>query len=388
MTRSRGRGPGRREAARPEIFFDRFRSAISRLPTGLIRVMPPAAPTDLERATAALGCALPEIYASFLCSFDGADLFHETLLLAGVGPAAPIDLVALAGDRSGDRPGDRPDELMFALGAGGDRYALDRNGRVLRYDAGADERALAGSSFPAWLDATVAREQVLYGPDGEYAPDVFDPSGEEVAPLIALRQAERALKADPGAADAEHARGLALGRLGRVEAAIGALEAATALDPDNPWPWFDLGRATLDARRSEAAGAAFERAAAREPGPAGARLLAWAARAAGAAGDGDRVIALRAQAIDRDAGLVEALRRAVEAAAVDEDPEAYAEATALLDAIAPEAGGPPRVRLPMAPIAPAASAVREPAARPPRQTPPRRPRRAAPPRSGGSRGGS
>ncbi len=391
MTRGRGRGATRREAGRPEIFFDRFRSAISRLPAGLIRVMPPAAPADLERAAVALGRALPEIYASFLCSFDGADFFHETVILAGVGPAAPLGLVALAQDGPGDGRGDRPGELTFALAAAGDRYALDGDGRVLRYDAGADERALAGSSFPAWLDATVAREQVLYGPDGEYAPDVFDPSGEEVTPLIALRQAERALKADPGAADAEHARGLALGRLGRVEAAIGALGAAAALDPDNPWPWFDLGRAALDGGRSKTAGAAFERAAANEPGPAGARLLAWAARAAQAAGDASRVIALRAAAIGRDASLVEALRRAAEAAAVDEDPEAYTEATALLDVIGPDAAGPVRLRLPLAHparMAPAAPVVREPAARPPRPAPPRRPRRAAPPRSGGSRRGS
>lgn len=386
MTRGRGRGAGR-----PEIFFDRFRSAISRLPAGLIRVMPPASPADLERVATALGRAIPEIYASFLCSFDGADLFHETVLLAGVGPAAPIGLVALAQDRTDDRSGDRAGELMFAVAAGGDRYALDGAGRVLRYDAGADERALAGSSFPAWLDAAVAREQVLYGPDGEYAPDVFDPSGEEVTPLVALRQAERALKADPGAADAEHARGLALGRLGRVEAALGALGAATALDPDNPWPWFDLGRAALDGGRGEAAGAAFERAAAKEPGAAGARLLAWAARAAQAAGDAGRVVVLRSEAIGRDAGLVEALRRAAEAAAVDEDPEAYTEATALLDVIAPETAGPVRVRLPMvqaAPAAPMAAAVREPVARPRRPALPRRPRRAAPPRSGGSRRGS
>ncbi|HSY40052.1 MAG TPA: tetratricopeptide repeat protein, partial [Polyangia bacterium] len=236
MTRARGRDAARgREADRPELFFDRFRGALARLPAGLIRVMPPAASADLERAAAARGAALPEAYASFLRSFDGADLFHEAVLLAGVGPAAPVALL--------DLPADRPDELVFAIAADGDRYALDGEGRVRRYGSGADERALAGSSFAAWLDATVAREQLLYGPDGEYAPEAFDPSGEEIAPLVALRQAERALKVDPGAADAEHARGLALSRLGRLEKAIEALTAATALDPENPWPWFDLGRA-------------------------------------------------------------------------------------------------------------------------------------------------
>ena len=107
------------------------------------------------------------------------------MLIAGLGPTAALRLADLPQDRAG--------ELVFAVGAAGERYALDGEGRVVRTDAGADERALAGSSFARWLDATVAREQVLYGPDGEYAPDVFDPSGEEVTPLVALRQAERAL---------------------------------------------------------------------------------------------------------------------------------------------------------------------------------------------------
>ena len=223
----------RRPAAREAGFFDRFRSAIARLPAGLIRARPPAAPEDIARAEAKLGRALPATYASFLRSFDGADLFHETVVIAGVGRAAPRLLTALAQDR--------PGELVFAEALWGDRYALDADERVLRYDAGADERALAGSSFDRWLDATVAREQILFGPDGEYAPDVFDPSGQEVTPAIALRQAERALKIDPGAADVEHARGIALVRLGRQDAALAAFRAASELDAENPWPLFDSG---------------------------------------------------------------------------------------------------------------------------------------------------
>jgi tetratricopeptide (TPR) repeat protein len=352
------------------MFFDRFRGALARLPAGLIRVMPPAAAGDLDRAAATLGRALPAAYLSFLRSFDGADLFHESVLVAGVGPSAPLDLA--------DLEQSCPGELVFAAAAGGDRYALDEGERVIRHDAGADERALAGTSFPLWLDATVARGQVLYGPDGEYAPDVFDPSGEEVTPLIALRQAERALKVDPGAADAEHARGLALARLGRIEAAVEAFGAATALDPHNPWPWFDLGRSALEGGRGETAADAFQRAAALETGPAGARLLAWAARAAASAGDGARAAAVRTEALARDGGLVEALRRAADAAAVEADPDAHAEALALLGAIAPEA---PLVRLRL-PV------ISEPAARRPPPAPPRRPRPAAPPRSGGSRRGS
>src|SRR6185503_5676615 len=133
--------------------------------------------------------------------------------------------------------------------------------RVVRQDAGSDEQALAGSGFGAWLDATVAAHQVLFGPDGEYAPDVFDPSGEEVTPLIALRQAERALKQDPGAAVWLRAQGTALMRLGRPAAAAEALESAVALDTANPWVWFDLGRARLEAGEGQPAAEAFERGA-------------------------------------------------------------------------------------------------------------------------------
>ena len=383
MTRRRGRPTGERgdnrdalgarqghqdRDTRPEIFFDHFRLALSRLPAGLIRVLSPASADELVRAEAALGRALPEVYAAFLRSFDGADLFHETVLIAGIGPTAALQLA--------DLPQDRADELVFAVGAAGERYLLDGEGRVVRSDAGADERALAGSSFARWLDATVAREQVLYGPDGEYAPDVFDPSGEEVTPLVALRQAERALKQDPGAAGAAHARGLALRRLGRLTAAVDALEEATALDPENPWPWFDLGRTALDDGQNARAVKAFSRAAELDAGPEGGRLLAWAARAAGTGADATN---LRAAALARDAGLVESLRRAVDAAAAEEDAEAEAEAAALLAAIAPGQSVAARRRLPI---------VTELAAPPPPPARPPGPRPATPPRSGGSRQGS
>jgi tetratricopeptide (TPR) repeat protein len=207
---------------------------------------------------------------------------------------------------------------------------------VLRYDPGAEERALAGSTFPRWLDATVAREQILFGPDGEYAPDVFDPSAQEILPTIALRQAERALKVDPESADAAHARGLALARLGRREAALGAFAAATELDADNPWPWFDLGRTALALGKPAAALPAFRRGAAAVGEPASAaRLLAWGVRAAVASGDGAAAEALRAEARAKDAALVEHLVRSASAAGEDADEDARDEAIALLEAVAP-----------------------------------------------------
>lgn len=327
----------KRAAAGGAAFFDRFRSAVARLPAGLIRVRPPAAPEEIARAEAALGRPLPEAYASFLRSFDGADLFHESVVIAGVGPAATRELGAL-------EPG-RPGELAFAEAIAGDRFALDAAGRVLRYDPGAEERALAGSTFTSWLDATVACEQILFGPDGEYAPDVFDASGEEVAPTIALRQAERALKLDPGAADLEHARGLALVRLGRRDAALAAFRAASELDADNPWPLFDLGRTALALDKPDAAGTAFRQAAAASRDNAtAARLLAWAVRAAVAAGDSSAA-ASRAEALARDPQLVDGLVRAASAAGEDADDEARDEATALLESVAPGTPLPRRLRV-------------------------------------------
>ena len=336
---SRRRGPPARGAA-GDAFFDTFRSAAARLPSGLIRVAPPATVEDLARADAALGRALPEAYASFLRSFDGADLFHESVVIAGVGPDAPLSLVDL--NRDGRAAGR---DLTFAESLVGDLFLFDHGGeRVLRYDPGTEERALAGSSFRSWLDATVASERILFGPDGEYAPDVFDAAGE-VLPAIALRQAERALRADPGAADHQHARGLALVHLGRKAEALAAFRAAAELAPDSAWIWFDLGRAALDHGDAAEALTAFRRGAAAERGPGGARLLAWAARAAVAAGDRTAAEELRTQALVLEPALVEELERAAHASAQDGDAAAEAEALSLREAIAP--GRAARKRLPV-----------------------------------------
>jgi hypothetical protein len=358
---SRRRGPG------ATAFFDYFRTALARLPAGLIRVGGPADPDDLARFESALGRALPEEYGAFLRSFDGADLFQEMVLIAGVGAGAPLRLPEIAA------AGGAPDRLVFATGAEDERYVLAGDGRVIRQDAGSEELAVAGSSFGRWLDATVAAQQVLFGPDGEFAPDVFEPTGEEVTPLIALRQAERALKQDPGAAGWARSQGLALMRLGRAAAAADALQSAADLDAGNPWVWFDLGRARLEAGDGGDASAAFERGASLEPGAGGAMLLAWAARARGGAAGR----ALAEEALRRDPDLAVSLARAIDTAAAEGDEPARAETTALLAAIAPDRLPPARVRLSVlgqAPVRGATSLPRSPA-------PPRRPRRAGPRRS-------
>ena len=311
------------------MFFDRFREALGRLPAGLVRPGPPAVAAEVAQAEAELGERLPADYASFLRSFDGADLFHESIVIAGVGPHASRRLLDLNGDRAGHQP------LVFAETSDGDRFALDGAGRVLRLPTGAEERWLSGSSFGRWLDARLAHDRVLYGPDGEFSPDAFTTDGE-VEPVIALRQAERALRADPEAAEHHHEAGVALRRLGRGPEARAAFAEAARLDATNPWAWFNLGRAALDLGPAGARQAleAFQTAAENEAGVTAARLWVWGARAAALAAQPERMVACRARARAAAGGIEDELRRAIEATRDDaEDAGESGEATALLEAL-------------------------------------------------------
>ena len=357
------------------MFFDRFREALSRLPAGLLRPGPPADATAITAAEAALRVKLPPSFAAFLRSFDGIDLFHEAIVVAGVGPGAARRL-----DQLGE-----PDEkgaLVFAEALGGDRFAFDDHGRVLRLRGGSDERWRAGGDFERWLDGTIAHQRILYGPDGEFSPDAFEPDGAEVVPVIALRQTERALRACDDSAEWHHERGVALRRLGRLVEAKEAFARAAALDPDNPWPRFDAGRAALELGPASAREArlAFAEAARLEGGVAGARFWIWAARAALLAADPQEVKACRAQALAGDPDLASSLRRARDAARDDDDDaDAAGEAEALLDAL--EGAIPPgRARLPVLNGGDVRGVSATPLAAPTsaRQTPPPPPRRPRP----------
>jgi SMI1 / KNR4 family (SUKH-1)/Tetratricopeptide repeat len=303
----------------------------------LIRPGGPATDAAIAAAEKALGRRLPASYATFLRSFDGADLFHEQLVLCGVGPEARNVVEA-------NQPPAPPllatGELIIAEAASGDRYALapGDNPGVVHLRAGSDERWLSGSSFPAWLDAIVAREQLLYDSEGEFRLEAFEPDGEELTAPFALRQAERALRKDPGSAESHHDLGIALRRMGKLDRARESFTRAADLDPTNPWPWFDRARTELALEDAEAAGS-FRQVAALVPGPEGARFLAWAARAARAAGDEGAAGVAREEAVARDPGLLAALKRAAEAA---EDPEAKGEAEELAEAMEP-----PKRRLPV-----------------------------------------
>lgn len=312
------------------MFFDRFREALSRLPVGLIRPGPAASAADLAAAEARLGRKLPASFAAFLRSFDGVDLFHESIVVGGAGPGAMRSLDDL-------RDPELPDHLVFAEALGGDRFGFDGEGRVLRLRGVPPDQECwrAGGDFEHWLDGIVAHQRVLYGPDGEFSPDAFEPDGAEVMPMIALRQTERALRACDDSAEWHHERGVALRRLGRPAEAREAFLRAAALDPENPWPRFDAGRAALQLGPGTAREArqAFSEAARLEAGEARARFWVWGARAALLGGEPDQVAACRAHALADDPDIGAALARARDAARADEDAEALAEAEALLAAL-------------------------------------------------------
>jgi tetratricopeptide (TPR) repeat protein len=330
-----GRGGRKAGAAPAALFFEGFRTAAARLAEGLIRPGAPASAEQVAAAEAELGRRLPLPYATFLTSFDGAELFHDGLVLFGVGGEAARSLVECNSDGQ---------PLVFAEAAGGDRYLFGEGNDPavwhLRADAG--ERWHAGSSFPRWLDAYLAREALLYDSEGEFVLEAFEEDGQELTPTFALRQAERALRKDPDAAETHHDMAVALRRLGRSPQALEHFVRASELDPSNPWTWFDRGRLELDEGDPAAAAASFRRAAETTPGPEGARLFAWSARAAEEAGLPAEADGARRDAEARDPKIRAALERAAAAAAAEEDEDAAREATRLVETFTT-----PRRRLPL-----------------------------------------
>ena len=348
------RGRSRQTASKKASFVDGLREAIERLPAGLLRFGAPASAERLAAVEQRLERPLPQAYAEFLRHYDGADLFHENILLFSVSGGFGGDLPTR--NQESAAPGAVPeaghhDEIIIGESADGDRFVLEVEApethddpRVFRVGHDPDDRWLAGSSFPRWIAAVIAHEALLYDDDGEFLPEAFEPDGEELTAVFALRQAERALRKDPGSALYQHERGLALRRMDKLESARQAFQAAAAADPSNPWPWFDLGRADQALARHAQAAAAFECAAEAADGPEGARFCAWAARAFHLAGDRATAERLRAVALERDPDLVASLRAAAKAALEDEDAGTARDAEELATLLS---GGPLVRKLPL-----------------------------------------
>ncbi len=295
-----------------------------------------------------MGIPLPDDLRAFLGSFDGAELFNESVRLGGVGPDSSLNLVQLyLAPRQAPL---RDDDFVFAQTATGDFLVLaaappGQARPVVRVIPESEERWLAGSAFSPWLEGLLAAEQLLYDSDGEFNPDAFEPGGDELTPLMALRQAERALRRDPGAAERHHDLGVARRRLQQPAEAVVAFCEAASLDAQNPWPWFDLGRAHLAQDLAPAAATAFCNAVNTAKPIEKPRLLAWQALAHHLAGA--RAEAQEAAALARslDPALPDRLRAA--AAEDDGDEESQALASVFDPAI------PLRHRLAVAPVTPA-----------------------------------
>ena len=147
---------------------------------------------------------------------------------------------------------------------------------MFRLSPDADERWLVGSSLARWLASTLAHEQLLYGPDGEFLLDAFEEDGEELTPDFAVRQAERALKKDPSVGRCTTTSwGWPTGGWDGTSWPRASFAAAAALDPPNPWPWFDLGRSERELGQMRQAAAAFECAAEAANGGERGRFLVW-----------------------------------------------------------------------------------------------------------------
>jgi tetratricopeptide (TPR) repeat protein len=287
----------------PEV-VERLRAALDRYADGVHTLGEPATALDAD-----LPPALAEVYRVF----DGADLFHEALILY---PAS-------GWTRDGERL--RVGEM------GGDALWVDvATGAVWRLEEDTGEWLAEGTRFDRWLWGWIEAEAVLYDRDGEFRAGVIDPRGD-LSSGTAIEHERRLLRRDRSAASPRWRLARALARAGNVEAARRELEEVVEQHPGFGWAWYDLAR--LSEALGELGGAREEALAAAEADPhyehAGF-FLGWAARLAVLAGDeaARAELAERAQRADQalakrqldgaraslEAGEVEAARELVQVA--------------------------------------------------------------------------
>ena len=135
-------------------FFESLRTAVGRFAAGVHELGAPSDERALNAAEKRLGISFPTSHREFLRSFDGANLFHESLRLF----AAAEITVARGNEERFLRVGETPDGALYLRSDGG-LYLVDEE---------SPDPILSGSSTEAWLDATLAREALLVDRDGEY----------------------------------------------------------------------------------------------------------------------------------------------------------------------------------------------------------------------------
>lgn len=253
-------------------FFERFRQALARYAAGVHDLGAPATEAAIAAVESRLGRKLPGDFRDFLAQWNGGWLFHDDYALFGVaGAAEGLDHLAVEGDLL--HVGDGPAIAIL----------LDAAGRVLVRDDETEDTVIEGSGFARWLDATMAREGLVYDRDGEFRDDAFD--GGELADTTRRKRIQAALKADPDSPAWHAEAGQRFADEGDAEKARAAFEAAVSRMPAFAGAWLALGRIHREAKRLDAATAAFAHAGEAQHAPEEkAFAFAQAARAAGEGG--------------------------------------------------------------------------------------------------------
>lgn len=318
---------GRKDLPPRARFFEKFRAALKRYAEGVHDLGAPAAEGAIAGAERRLGRALPDAYRQLLGQWNGGFLFHDDIVLYGVSGARPeLDRLAPAGD-----------EIVFGEAPSGE-LRLDARGRVVTVDADTEGRTIEGSDLERWLDATMAREGLVYDRDGEFRGDAFD--GVELTARVARKRAELATRADPDAPAWQEELGRLLLDAGMARPAEEAFARAVELDPEASAAWFALGKLRRDAGDEAEASAAFRRAGETDPEPAEAAFaFAHAARSALAASLPEDARSLAHRCAEARPSFVEEQRAAAEHLLAEGDGDGAIERLGLALAVEPESAG-------------------------------------------------
>ncbi len=249
-----------------------------------------AAPAGLHHLSEpGFGAAgLPACLSALISYFDGAELFHGSIVLF-----AAADIEVVDGRHHFGRV--EADELY-----------VDDKTRVWRLEADTGELLEEGSRLHRWLYGTIEGEMTMYDADGEFAEDVFGDDGRPTAQFLA-RKERKVLKRDKDALAPRWRLARALSQLDRLDEARDHLEQVVAAREGFAWAWYDLAR--ISEALGELGNATEEMQAAATVDPAceyRGFFFAHCARLAAARDDEDTRRAYAAQALQIDPNLVRA----------------------------------------------------------------------------------
>jgi tetratricopeptide (TPR) repeat protein len=262
--------------------------------------------------------SLPPVLASFYLQHNGAELFHQTLVLR------PADKLERGGDRW----------LVGEIGR--DEIWVDDADAVWRVESDSGDAIHEGTRFDRWLDGWIEAEGVLYATDGEFLDFAVEEHGEELTPAATLERERRAHKRDRKAAGPWWRLARALARIGDPERARDELEHLVAEHPRFAWAWFDLAR--LSEQLGQTEGAIDEARAAAEADPDyehAPYFYAYAAKLAAAANDEPQRAELAARALAADPDLARTQREAATTTLAEGNPDTARELLHITLALTP-----------------------------------------------------